>query len=287
MKERLQHEWITEDITDWFPGALTVRVGNIGASSIQIAIERSQKLIESSLFSMSYLRNSPLTLTVNWPTSQLPLRRPERFAFGQHPSGANLPLPTARYNTEMTRYYQLGLSSDDPILKFLAFYQVLEYEFIAVSDEKLYQRLQRQLFDPHFTPTPKHLDRVIQEVLDYHRETDQEKMLKNILERYVDEDELIKFVSEYESYLEERLYTSQRNLFGSSVKVTLQKGHVYGNIALVIKTVRNALVHSSDRYERAERHVPFSESTGRVVKDVPLMKYLAEKVIVGSATELS
>jgi len=53
----------------------------------------------------------------------------------------------------------------------------------------------------------------------------------------------------------------------------------------MIKIIRNALVHSSDRYEGKKSYVPFSESTEIVEKHIPLLKFLAEKVIF--ATSLS
>jgi len=54
----------------------------------------------------------------------------------------------------------------------------------------------------------------------------------------------------------------------------------------VVKTVRNALVHSSDHHERVERHVPFSEGTRLVEMEVPLVRFLAERVVIASAAQV-
>ena len=52
-----------------------------------------------------------------------------------------------------------------------------------------------------------------------------------------------------------------------------------GNTAKVIKHIRNSLVHSSDKFTREECVVPFSESESIVTRYIPIVKFLAEKVI--------
>lgn len=109
-------------------------------------------------------------------------------------------------------------------------------------------------------------------------------MLKNVLNKFVDETELMDFINSYEKHIEDKLYTKKHTRFGEEIEVKLEKGHVIGNVAKIIKTIRNALVHSSDTYERNLRHVPFSKSTEIVKREIPLVKFLAERVIIASAT---
>ena len=109
-------------------------------------------------------------------------------------------------------------------------------------------------------------------------------MLKNVLNKFVDETELMDFINSYEKHIEYNLYTKKRVRFGEEIEVKLEKSHVIGNVAKIIKTIRNALVHSSDSYERNPRHVPFSKSTEIVKREIPLIKFLAERVIITSAT---
>ena len=86
------------------------------------------------------------------------------------------------------------------------------------------------------------------------RENDETEMLKNVMKRYIDENDIIEFINEYEKFLEKKVYTIKRTIFGNEISATtLTSGHVYGNIAKVIKAIRNALVHSCDRYERNDR----------------------------------
>lgn len=261
----------------------TIQVFNISEPNSQLALKRSSELIDACLFGLSYAKNLHLRLLDEWP-----LRRERgvrsRFTFGGQVPGRNLPLPNATYNSDIVRFYQLGVSSDIPVLQFLAFYQVLEYFFIAISDEQLYAKLASRINDFKFRANPNNLDRIIQDVLEHNRSTDETEMLKSVLTKYVDEAELISFIQTYEDYLNDRHYTKKRDRFGVEIEVKLTPGHVMGNIAKIIKTVRNALVHSSDRHDRNIRHVPFSKSAEIVEREVPLVKFLAEKVITATAS---
>lgn len=258
----------------------TIRVYNINEPSVEKALKRSNDIISSCLFRLSYLKNIPLGLAEEWSTSQL---KDEKFSYDEPVSGQRFQLPSTNFNSEIIQFYQLGMSSDIPVLQFLAFYQVLEYFFVIVSDEKLYNRLSQRLNDPKFNYTShKHLDHIIQDVHD-HKYIDETEMLKNVLKKFVDETELMEFIEAYEKHLGRNLYTKRRDVFGENVQVSLSRGHVLGNIATTIKAIRNALVHSSDRYERSPRHIPFSESTKIVKLEIPLIKFLAEKVIIASA----
>lgn len=71
----------------------------------------------------------------------------------------------------------------------------------------------------------------------------------------------------------------KEEVFGERLSIRLEEGHTIGNTAKVIKHIRNSLVHSSDKYTREECVVPFSESETIVTKYIPIVKFLAEKVI--------
>jgi hypothetical protein len=63
----------------------------------------------------------------------------------------------------------------------------------------------------------------------------------------------------------------------------LEKGHALNNTARVIKRIRNALVHSSDKFNREECFLPLSEAEAVVMEYIPIVKLLAEKVIFATA----
>lgn len=271
------------DFRDFSNRLPTIKVFNLSARSHQEAVDQSDQLIHAAFFELAYLKRLPLGIVEEWPAPP-GHRRHRSFRHDEPHAGRELPLPRSGFNRDIVRFYLLGMSSNVPVLQFLSFYQVLEYFFVSVSDERLYQQMTRRVNDPRFSTEARSLDRLIQDVVDHKRVTDETEMLKLVLEKYVDENELIEFIKAYEEHLGEPHYTKRRKRFGVDAEVKPVTGHVFGNVAKVVKTVRNALVHSSDHHERVERHVPFSEGTRLVEIEVPLLRFLAERVIISTAT---
>lgn len=273
------------DIGETLYNPVTIKVFNINEPNIEQAIKKSDQIIESCFFDLSYLKKIPLGIVEELPRYSKTQKR-EIFEYDKRVEGYNFSLPSVLYNSNTLKFYQLGMSTDIPILKFLTFYQVLEYYFIKVSDELLYQAISAKLNDPKFkTVSTSDLDRIITIVEDHKRNIKGPEMLKNVIKNFVNEPDLRNFIDRYETYLDDNLYTKPRTVFGEELKP--DERHIFGNVAKCITTVRNALVHSSDRYERRETHIPFSESTEIVKKEIPLVKFLAEKVIISSATKNS
>lgn len=271
------------DHSELFSRMITIRVHRLDAKSLAQATEASDRLIDAAFFELSYLKGIAVGTVEAWPNMRVRGHR-RHFRHGEIHHGRALPLPRTSFNPDILRFYQLGTSTDVPVLQFLSFYQVLEYFFISVSDAHLYDRLRTRLNDPRFRATASHLDRLVQDVLDHNRATDETEMLRAVLTKFVTEQEVIEFIRAYEEFLKEPYYSKKRTRFGVDIEVRLQEGHVLGNVAKVFKAVRNALVHSADRHERAERHVPFSKGTEIVEKEVPLVRFLAERVVIASAS---
>jgi hypothetical protein len=259
---------------------LTIKIHNLQESSVDGVIKQTTPLIDACLFEFSYLKNITFTLSEGWHVRQ---PRIKRFIFGDQNSSNQFTLPSASFNSDTIRFYQRGMSTGDSVNQFLAFYQVLEYFFIEVSDEQLYNRLSRRINDPRFSTSPKNLDQIIQEVANHKRVTDETEMLKAVLNKFVDENELLDFIRAYETYLGKKIYTKKRSIFGEDIQVDTSAGYIIPNVAKVVKTIRNALVHSSDRYERKDRYIPSTSSENLIKREIPLIKFLAEKVIIASA----
>lgn len=258
----------------------TIKIHNMQAPNIDAALRRSNLTIDACLFELSYLRGITLTLHERWPLRE-PRIRP--FKFGEQFNGNQLPFPRVSFNADIVRFYQRGMSTEDPVNRFLSFYHVLEYFFVNVSDEQLYNKLSQRINDPKFSTSPKNLDNIIRDTLKHRRETDETEMLKLVLNKFVDEAELIEFIKAYEMHIDENLYSKRRTIFGEGIEVKLEPGHIISNLAKRIKFIRNALVHSSDRYDRNQSYVPTASAENMIRQEIPLMEYLAEKVIIASA----
>lgn len=276
---RLNRVRENQTLSDLLYAPLTVKVLGLNEISSDAAAKKALELIEGCLFNLAYLKGTALVLEEELPKRQA---LGDSFQFEENDFGKELPLPRAKVNKDVARFYQRGMAVEDPVNQFLSFYQVLEYFFLTVSDEELYRKLASLVNDPLFSAKPKHLDKVIQVTLNHKRESDETEMLRLVISKHVDESELIAFIGAYEDHLGDKWYTKKRKLFGEENEIRVASGHVLGNVAKRVKLVRNALVHSSDRYNRQENFVPTRAAEMEIRKEVPLVKYLAEKVIIAS-----
>jgi hypothetical protein len=105
-----------------------------------------------------------------------------------------------------------------------------------------------------------------------------------VLDKYVDAEELIAFIRQYEAYLGDDMYTRRRRVFGEDVQVKLSADSVMEQVARTVMAIRQTLVFSPDRFSRTARNITFEQLTDTVRLEIPLMKFLAERVIIGSAS---
>lgn len=197
----------------------------------------------------------------------------------------NLSIPSVKYETDLVTYYKVANSTQFSSQAFLSFYHILEYNFLKVADEILFNKVKTQLNVPNFKADYSNVSKLLSTVKKNDNTNDETEMLKAVLNKYVAEDDLIVFLLKIEKKENEKIYSKPKcEIFGEKLNIRLEEGHAISNTAKVIKHVRNSLVHSSDRYSREKCFVPFSESESTVIQFLPLIKYLAEKVIFSTAT---
>lgn len=194
-----------------------------------------------------------------------------------------LTMPNATYDNNLIKYYKVAKSSKFPSQSFLSYYHVLEYFFLKVSDESLYTKVKSCINETKFETDHKHIDKIIVMVKSHNEQSDETEMLKNVIAKYVSVDELIDFINDIEKKAGDQIYTKKRNLFGEQFEIKLNSGHVVGNTSKVIKHIRNALVHSTDKYKREECHLPLTETEYVLEEFIPLIRFLAERIIFSTA----
>ncbi len=194
-------------------------------------------------------------------------------------------IPRAQYDENVVSYYKVAKASPFASQSFLAYYHVLEYYFLRVSELLLHDRLTSMLNDTGFRASREGLDKVISAVRGQDARSDETEMLRNVLDRFVPETDLIDFINRFEEVCGEKIYTKRRTVFGEQLQISAQKDHATANSARVLKHVRNAIVHSSDRYKREDCHIPLSESEDLIEEFIPLVRFFAERVIFGTATQ--
>lgn len=196
----------------------------------------------------------------------------------------DLEIPSADYDSQLVSHYKVAKSSLFPGQVFLSYYHILEYFFLRVADEELFQAAKSQLNDPEFKATYEKVTKLLASVKRHDNVGDEKKMLQSVLRKYVEEQEYIEFVRDLEARLEFNVITEKnQKVFGEKFTLRLEEGHALSNTANLLKHIRNSLVHSSDRYSRQDCYQPFSESEEVVARYIPIIQYMAEKVIFSTA----
>lgn len=197
----------------------------------------------------------------------------------------SLTIPRASYQDSVVTYYKVAKSSQFPSQAFLSYYHILEFYFLRVSDEELFNAVSAQLNDPDFKCNYANVTKLLAAIKRNDNTSSEKEMLFSVLRKYVSEEEFIDFIREFEEAMGDKIYTkSKDSIFGERFPFKLEKGHAINNASAIIKHIRNALVHSSDKYNREDCFLPLSESEDVVVKYIPVVKFLAEKVIFATAS---
>jgi hypothetical protein len=210
------------------------------------------------------------------PHLRAPLRVPER-------EPDDWSIPNCEYDENVAGYYKLARTSPFASQSFLAYYNVLEYFFSRVAEERLHKRLASVINATSFRAHIDGLDKIISIVRGEEAKRQEMELLRGVVESYVTDDEMISFIKEFEDQYGKGFYTKAKPIFGETMRIDNSHGSVIPNTARLLKHVRNAIVHSTDVYDRAERHLPFSESESMIADYIPIVRFLAERVLFGTA----
>lgn len=196
-------------------------------------------------------------------------------------------IPRSVYEPNLVNYYKAARSSPFASQSFLAYYHVLEYYFLRVAEDLLHHQLKAYVNRTDFRPDSNSLDRLISLVRRHDSSEDETDMLRRVLQRFIAEEDFIQHINQLEYSAGEKLYTKRKLVFGEQLEISPREGHALSNTAKALKHIRNAIVHSSDRYKREECHIPLTDSEHTIAEYIPILKYLAEQVIYGTASASS
>jgi hypothetical protein len=238
--------------------------------------DKALSAIRASLFKIAVDQHDCLAL---WKP-----RKRRRKSFYLPETREDPTIPRATYDENVASYYKVAKSSPFPSQSFLAYYHVLEYYFLRVSELLLHDRLSSMLNEPSFRANRDSLDKVISAVRGQDSRSDETEMLRAVLDRFVQESDLIDYIQRFEEAAGEKIYSKKRQVFGEQLQISPIKDHAVANSAKVLKHIRNAIVHSSDRYKREDCHIPLTDSEDIIEEFIPLVRFFAERVIFGTAT---
>jgi hypothetical protein len=264
-------------LEELLPTPFTVRFIPAHRLTRERTLEIGKIKAKGCLFKLAYLKGECWELWEN-------LKSRDSYVPMVEDRNEDFSIPTARFNDDMVSYYKIARSSQFPSHAFLGFYHILEYNFLRVSDEILHAKVKVQLNSPEFNTSYEKVSKLVSVIKRHDTAFDEAEMLKAVLLKYVPEDDLIQFVINLERDADDKIYSKpRRDIFGERLAIRLEQGHALSNTAKVLKHIRNALVHASDRYNREECILPFSEGESIVYTYIPIVQFLSERVLFATA----
>ena len=199
--------------------------------------------------------------------------------------------PLRQYLADIVDYYKLALSSDEPYIKYISFYHIMEYFYDEVFKKKMVSDLRDKITSPDFTY--KNDDKVYEIAKFVNNRMrmdsksglgDEAESLKFVLMEYVPIEELRARIATIESTAETYYQTSKVG-FCNAPSIAWSDGQgVYTQLCKRIYTTRNSLIHSKSGRKHELYHPYKDEPILR--KEIPLVKAVAELIIINSSSVL-
>lgn len=200
--------------------------------------------------------------------------------------------PRRKVNSEILEYYTMAIEAKDPFTKYISFYHVVEFFFDEVYKRKIIEQMRDRITDPAFSYKS---DKSIYELArfankkmkndDQNGKGNELESLKYVLNEYVPIDGLKEGLNELNPTFV--TYYSDKNVSfaGKNNKISWNDSiGVYTTIAKRIYETRNSLVHTKS--DQSERQYKPQKHKELLMREIPLIQVIAEKVIYSTSTVL-
>ena len=256
--------------------------------------EKLQKFANSYLFNIAYNFDSVFKAVTDiedlFPQRSILTRR-------RHHKISDLMPPQLLYQEQLVEQYYMALTSEDPFVKFIGFYHIMEYFYEEVYNEDILKSVQHIIQHPGFSAKrTKDIAKIVDLIKKKNRLNKQEfqgselEALELTLKKFVNLSELVNDLTEFNDSIVE-YYRLTEISFSKGDAIDLRdvsNEKLYKKLAARIYKTRNSLVHSKSNESRlSERGVynPFTNNK-ELAKEIPLMRYISEAIIINSSSSL-
>lgn len=263
-------------------------------TSIPKSREKLQKFANSYLFNIAYNFDSVFKAVTDiedlFPQRSILTRR-------RHRKISDLMPPQLLYQEQLVEQYYMALTSEDPFVKFIGFYHIMEYFYEEVYNEDILKSVQHIIQHPGFSAKrTKDIAKIVDLIKKKNRLNKQEfqgselEALELTLKKFVNLSELVNDLTEFNDSIVE-YYRLTEISFSKGDAIDLRdvsNEKLYKKLAARIYKTRNSLVHSKSNESRlSERGVynPFTNNK-ELAKEIPLMRYISEAIIINSSSSL-
>ena len=261
-------------LTQAFSRLLTVKVTVPLGSALAKQKDKLHSLAEAGLFHIAYGRGTGLRLVNSWEDEYFGLRSSRRV---------KVQFPLRTYKSDLVSYYQLAISNGSLMLGYICLYKILEYFYVSASETVLHNQLKDNLVSPEFSHTKQsQLRKLATTLRKFDQKMDEQKMLTTVINQYFTAGELIDWVQDFDK--SKPYYTTSQTVFGKSFILDVHPERVHSSLAVRVYHLRNALVHNKEG--ELPRFIPYSDHEGILSKEIPVMLFLAEQLILKTGTDI-
>lgn len=262
-------------------GPVTMRIGSVGVSTTAEADAIVERLVDSISFDLS-LRTG-ITIVAQRLESR-ERRRPARL-----PNRGTPAFPKNSYPHGAVALYQSGLDrTNSPLIRYWAFYQVLEYFFPRFSQSEAVRQLARHLRSPSFDPhDDEDVLRAVELTVPVSKGSgSEEDQLKITLRAVVTPREVEEFINN--NGLNEQLEDKKSELSQKLVRASTGND-VLAQLGERIYDIRCKIVHSKSGSLRGVGPglLPGTYHDDLVRGELLMMEFLAQQALLATADRLS
>lgn len=269
-----------------------VRLSFFRISTLKITSNKKQNASQYSKLTHAFLFHIGYNLDVALVPQRLleEMTRRGRITRMRRSRAEEIDPPRRVYNENLVQHYLLAVSTENPVIEYLSYYHILEHFYESVFNDDLLETIKNKITDPGFSyKRKKDIDQLVNTIkrsLQIRSETitfSESEALRLCLLKYTSLQELKSKLAEYDETLLSYYKTTKVD-FSDGIEVDLQSNDrevILAKLAKRIYAIRNALVHSKDGDK--SKYTPF-EDDRVLVKEVPLMRFIAEMVVLAEST---
>jgi hypothetical protein len=217
------------------------------------------------------------------------LIRPARISSTRRSRLADLDVPRRHYVSDLVYHYQLGVSSESPMLEYISYYHVAEHWFENIYQDDLVEQIQSTITSPSFSyKRKKDLRELIRKISravqlrDDQLVINEQVALRLTLTRYLDVGQLAADLQNFDPSLPDYYANNVVSFCGGNTVSfdQIEESAIITSLASRIYKTRNALVHSKEGSKG--KFVPFTDDRD-LMPEVPLMRFIAEQIITATS----
>lgn len=262
--------------------AITLKMTNARSTQHDQAVSELRSYSDSLFFQVDLLIGATFILE-RWRRGRLssPMRKRTEL---------NISYPIAHYKDEaMSLYWYAKSARDMPLLRFLAFYQSIEFYFPRYSQTEARKRVGSIIKNPTFRPhRDDDLDRLISAIQRSGGHGSERSQLRAVVSECISAEQMRQYIVSLKDREEHFSGKNSKSKY-HKIPVSNKNLDLRNDVADRIYDIRCKIVHTKNEHSEDDipMILPFSEDADYLLHDIDLVEFVAQSVLVSSCGELN